>query len=159
MCVRVRETERQRERDRLRERERERERERGGGREREKESERERRREMERERARERERGREREGRREKGREGKREREIITLTADRAKRICLPEISLQWQQSKLSTTSSHRQTTESLISLLSTLVRRRANDWLSLVRKNRQNCPLCQPRLLVRTLDSPPLPL
>ena len=88
-----------------------------------------------------------------------REREIITLTADRAKRICLPESSLQWQRPKLWMTSSQRQTTESPISFLLTLVRRRAHDRLWLVRKHRRNCPWSQPRLLARTLESPPLPL
>ena len=98
---------------------------------------------------------------RERGGGGGRGREIITLTAGRAKRIFLPERSLQWQRSKFWKTSmrSQRQTTESLISFLSTLVRRRAHDRLSSVRKDRWNCPWSKPQLLARTLASPPLPL
>ena len=117
-------------------------------------------------RERERERERERQTDRQTDRQRQRERggggRIITMTADRAKRICLPESSLQWQRSRLWNTSSQRQTTESLISLLSTLVKRPgAHDRLSLERKDRRNCPLSQPRLLARTLghESPPLPL
>ena len=45
---------------------------------------------------------------REGGGEALRGREIITLTADRAKRICLPESSLQWQRSKFWKITSQR---------------------------------------------------
>ena len=128
------------------EREREREREK-----REREREREREKEREREREREKEK-RERERESEREREGERSlrRRQIELREFAFRRVASGDSGPSF--GRLAAKVTHQ------LSFLSTLVRRRAHDRLSLPRKDRRNCHWSKPRLLARTLESPPLP-